>query len=382
MALQDFDAKSRSGHSGSGSGFTSSPEDRIVPAMETAVQGAEAAMHLGSFLGSPLESTPVLGSSSNDPVTQQGPQALSQSLHLHRHENAESHITRQEFNDNRSVRQHLQFQQSNVHMSAHPMIVAQAAVEVDIARRQTQEVYDQASREIAATRAQTQEVYDQASREIAATRALAQEEVLRQAREVIHQASQEVDASRAVAERGFHRLQSQVGALMGAIESQRDTIEKLTQAAQSPSRTQHRHAKVAELTSLVEKQRLTITNLQQQGSQNQPSETKSPSNGAGLAPTPSLGSVAQRGTFVAPGMSQGTLEFTTSHEPHYESTAREPRPSSHRPREVNPQTFLNPSGSSCGIVQGDLPVPGAPQYFPIITRELKPTRVSNPNLTS
>ena len=311
MALQDFDARSRSGHSGSGSGFTSSPEDRIVPAMETAVQGAEAAMpspmHLSSFLGSPPESTPVLGSSSNDSVMQQ---SLSQSLHLHRHENAKSHITRQEINDNRSVRQHLQFQQSNVHMSADPMIVAQAAVEVDIARRQTQEVYDQASHEIATTRA------------------LAQEEVLRQTREVIHQASQEVDASRAVAGREFHRLQSQVGALRGVIESQKNTIEKLTQAAQSPSRTQTSedlHAKVAELTSLVEKQRLTITNLQQQGSQNQPSETKSP---AGLAPTPSLGSGAQRGTFVAPGVSQGTLEFTTSHEPHYESTTREPRPSS------------------------------------------------------
>ena len=214
---QDFDARSRSGHSGSGSGFTSSPEDRVVPAMETVVQGAEAAtpspMHLSSFLGSPPESTPVLGSSSNASVMQQVPQSLSQSLHLHRHENAESHISRQEFNDNRSVRQHLQFQQSNVHMSADPLIVAQAAVEVDIARRQTQEVYDQASREIAATRA------------------LAQEEVLWQTREVFHQASQEVDASRAVAERGFHRLQSQVGALMGVIESQRDTIEQ-------PQRTQ------------------------------------------------------------------------------------------------------------------------------------------------
>ena len=292
--------------------------------METVVQGAEAAtpspMHLSSFLGSPPESTPVLGSSSNASVMQQVPQSLSQSLHLHRHENAESHISRQEFNDNRSVRQHLQFQQSNVHMSADPLIVAQAAVEVDIARRQPQEVYDQASREIAATRA------------------LAQEEVLWQTREVFHQASQEVDASRAVAERGFHRLQSQVGALMGVIESQRDTIEQLTQAAQSPSRTQPSedlHTKVAELTSLVEKQRLTITNLQQQGSQNQPSETKSPSNGAGLAPTPSLGFGAQRGTFVAPGMSQGTLEFKTSHEPH------------HRPREVNPRTFFNPSVGLC-----------------------------------
>ena len=88
-------------------------------------------------------------------------------------------------------------------MSADPLIVAQAAIEVDIARRQTQEIYDQASREIAATRA------------------LAQEEVLRQTQEVYHQASQEVGESRAVVEREFHRLQSQVMALMGVIESQK-----------------------------------------------------------------------------------------------------------------------------------------------------------------
>ena len=63
----------------------------------------------------------------------------SQSLQPHRLENIENHFSRQEFNDNRSVHQHLQLSQS---ISAE--VVAQAAVEVDLARRQTQEVYDQA----------------------------------------------------------------------------------------------------------------------------------------------------------------------------------------------------------------------------------------------
>ena len=301
--MTDFDARSRSGHSSSGnSGLQSSPEVASnvlvgVPALQGELdqQGTAVTpspMHLSSFLDSQPGSQPIPETSSSDTSMHQSPNvSLTQSRTAVLHNEAHVH-------DNRSLHQHLQLQQSNMHVSADPLIVAQAAVEVDLARRQTQEVYDQASREIAATRA------------------LAQEEVLRQTREVIHQASQEVDASRAVAEREFHKLQSQVGALMEVIESQRDTIEK---------------------------QRLTITNLQQQGSQNQPKETKSPSNGAGLAPTPSLGSGAQQ------------------------STTREPEHSSHRPREVNPQAFLNPSGSSGGVVQRDRPVPDAPQYFPIST---------------
>ena len=258
--MTDFDARSRSGHSSSGnSGLQSSPEVASnvlvgVPALQGELdqQGTAVTpspMHLSSFLDSQPGSQPIPETSSSDTSMRQSPNvSLTQSRTAVLHNEAHVH-------DNRSLHQHLQLQQSNMHVSADPLIVAQAAVEVDLARRQTQEVYDQASREIAATRA------------------LAQEEVLRQTREVIHQASQEVDASRAVAEREFHKLQSQVGALMEVIESRRDTIEK---------------------------QRLTITNLQQQGSQNQPNETKSPSNGAGLAPIPSLGSGAQQSTTREP----------------------------------------------------------------------------------
>ena len=250
--MSDFDARSRSGHSGSGSGVVNSPEDRLVPATRTEARGTEAAtpspMHLSSFLGSPPESTPVPESSSSDSVMQPVTQVLSQTLHLHRHENVENTFVRQDLQDNRSIRQHLQLNQANLSVTADPVIVAQAAAEVNLARRQTQEVYSQASREIEATRASAQEevrrhtyeVLQRASQEVDQSRALAEREVER-ARQVAAEARKSQEQSEHMltfAQGDFQRLQDQVQSLMGVLELQKDIIHRLESErsqAMSPS---------------------------------------------------------------------------------------------------------------------------------------------------
>ena len=171
--------------------------------------------------------------------------------------------------------------QLNQSISADPAVVAQAAAEVDLARRQTQEVYDQATREIAATRA------------------LAQNEVMRQTREVYHRASQEVDASRVMAEREVAGLQAQVASLM----------------------------------HLVEEQRRTVTQLQQQSFQDQPSEIKSPRNGTGLGPMTSLGSEALCGAAAPPN----------------NSTHQQSQLASQIVGEINSPAIPNPSGPARSV---------------------------------
>ena len=274
--MTEFDARSRSGNSGSVSPGDSGFSQALVPAAHTIVapQGMAATpspMHLSSFLGSPPESTPIPESSSSDSVMQPVTEVVSQTLHLHRHENVESTFVRQDLQDHRSIHQHLQFNQANLSVTADPLVVAQAAVEVDLARRQTQEVYNQASREIEATRAS------------------AQEEVRRHTFEVLQRASQEVDQSRASAEREVERAR-QIAA--EARRSQEQSEHMLTFAQSDFERMQ---LQIQGLIEVVEKQKCVINRLESERSQ-----AMSPSNGAGMAPGKHQGTEATSSTNAIP----------------------------------------------------------------------------------